>query len=67
MANKRFADLANMKSLFAGLKLKYAPATHTHAEATTTTAGMMSSADKAKLDDIGGLSASDMADVVAAL
>lgn len=41
-----------MKALFAGLKSKYAPAQHSHDEATTTAAGMMSAADKAKLDGI---------------
>ena len=57
----RFANLANMKALFAGLKSKYAPAQHSHDEATTTAAGMMSAADKAKLD---GVAANAEANVV---
>lgn len=43
------------------------PEAHVHDAATTTSDGMMSASDKARLDGIGGLSASDVAEIVAAL
>lgn len=36
MASKRFADLANLKTLFAGLKQRYASLSHTHAASDIT-------------------------------
>ena len=45
-------DESGLKYLWSQLKTKFAMASHTHDAATKSTAGMMSAADKTKLDGI---------------
>lgn len=66
MASKRFADLANLKTLFAGLKGKYEPkdstivkdASYVHTDENYSTT------DKSKLDGITSITNSELEELL---
>ena len=66
MASRRFADLANLKALFAGLKTKYEPKDSTivkDAEYVHTDENY-STTDKSKLDGITAITNSELEELL---